>query len=734
MTAGEPAETARARIIVRVADSVADLDSETARRMLDELGILRTPRKLADYLGRVPDALTHPEVLARPSADVPPGLIRLAHHLIEAGYDTITVPSCNGCGRPTKDLTCRTSAGRVCMRCYKRDPRSHEECGHCGRLRTVYGRSTDGTARCQACIAKPLHECSHCGTTAPAHSRTDDGMAVCQRCYRTPKRTCGRCGRLGTVSRRATETEPDICATCVAMADRAVAECTVCGHTRHCSRIRNNPICYGCRTTPEHRCGICSRTQRAQAIWPLGPVCRTCYERARSNPEPCHQCHQRRVLVGRDSEAAPICGPCAGIELTYSCRRCGASGDRYSDQQCARCVLTERIDALLSAPGDSIPAHLEPVREALLGVEDPRSMLFWLRRSRTPALLAALAATGEPITHDTLDASAPTPARAYVRELLITGGILPPRNEFLESLPAWANTLLAGAPTQHRQNLSPFMHWFLLRRARRRGSTSRGSAAFVRSRLCRAAELLAWIDEHQLTLSTFTQGEFERWLSEGSSTRVNIDAFISWAGARGLITDIALPRKARHGPLGALDDEERRNQLHRCLNDAALSLPLRVAGALILLFGLEATRVTHLTRGDVRDDGNRVRLAIDDHQIDLPPKLANLVRELRDAPATPSLMNRAVGGSAWLFPGRYPSRPIDKSRFSKVLTAHGITARDGRNSARYALASQLPAVILADLTGTNIKTAVEWTRWSKRSWFDYIAIRARDQTNTAQVE
>ncbi len=73
MTAGEPAETARARIIVRVADSVADLDSETARRMLDELGILRTPRKLADYLGRVPDALTHPEVLARPSADVPPG-------------------------------------------------------------------------------------------------------------------------------------------------------------------------------------------------------------------------------------------------------------------------------------------------------------------------------------------------------------------------------------------------------------------------------------------------------------------------------------------------------------------------------------------------------------------------------------------------------------------------------------------------------------------------------------
>ncbi|MFF0533112.1 hypothetical protein ACFYT3_32685 [Nocardia amikacinitolerans] len=190
-----------------------------------------------------------------------------------------------------------------------------------------------------------------------------------------------------------------------------------------------------------------------------------------------------------------------------------------------------------------------------------------------------------------------------------------------------------------------------------------------------------------------------------------------------------MPRKARHGPLGVLDEEERRNQLHRCLNDAALPLSVRVAGALVLLFGLQATRVTHLTRDDLHDDGNRVRLAIDAHQIDLPPKLANLIRELRDAPATPSLMNRAVGGSAWLFPGRYPSRPIDRSSFSKVLTANGITVRDGRNSARYALASHLPAAILADLTGTNINTAVEWTRWSKRNWFDYIAIRANDQTN-----
>ncbi|MBF6214320.1 hypothetical protein IU433_11145 [Nocardia puris] len=87
-------------------------------------------------------------------------------------------------------------------------------------------------------------------------------------------------------------------------------------------------------------------------------------------------------------------------------------------------------------------------------------------------------------------------------------------------------------------------------------------------------------------------------------------------------------------------------------------------------------------------------------------------------------MNRAVGGSVWLFPGRYPSRPIGRSHFCKMLAAEGIAVRDGRNSARYALASHLPAAILADLTGSSIATAVGWTQWSKRNWFDYVAIRA----------
>jgi hypothetical protein len=48
----------------------------------------------------------------------------------------------------------------------------------------------------------------------------------------------------------------------------------------------------------------------------------------------------------------------------------------------------------------------------------------------------------------------------------------------------------------------------------------------------------------------------------------------------------------------------------------------------------------------------------------------------------------------------------------------------GRNSARAALATELTAVVLADLTGININTAVAWSRQVKRDWTDLVAARA----------
>jgi hypothetical protein len=65
-----------------------------------------------------------------------------------------------------------------------------------------------------------------------------------------------------------------------------------------------------------------------------------------------------------------------------------------------------------------------------------------------------------------------------------------------------------------------------------------------------------------------------------------------------------------------------------------------------------------------------------------------------------------------------------------MLHRHGITVTAGRNTARAALASGLPASVLADLTGTHVQTAVAWTRLTGRDWTDYIATRAHDTSAT----
>ncbi|MEU2469269.1 hypothetical protein ABZ580_34580 [Streptomyces sp. NPDC012486] len=61
------------------------------------------------------------------------------------------------------------------------------------------------------------------------------------------------------------------------------------------------------------------------------------------------------------------------------------------------------------------------------------------------------------------------------------------------------------------------------------------------------------------------------------------------------------------------------------------------------------------------------------------------------------------------------------------LRRHGIAPLASRNSARLALASDLPASVLAELTGTSISNATRWTGYAKRDWLDYIASRAQDR-------
>jgi hypothetical protein len=50
--------------------------------------------------------------------------------------------------------------------------------------------------------------------------------------------------------------------------------------------------------------------------------------------------------------------------------------------------------------------------------------------------------------------------------------------------------------------------------------------------------------------------------------------------------------------------------------------------------------------------------------------------------------------------------------FGVRLHRYGIDAHAGRNTARLALAAELPAAVLADLAGTSVSTAERWSQWA----------------------
>lgn len=186
-----------------------------------------------------------------------------------------------------------------------------------------------------------------------------------------------------------------------------------------------------------------------------------------------------------------------------------------------------------------------------------------------------------------------------------------------------------------------------------------------------------------------------------------------------------MPDKPRSEPEAFLDERDLARQLHRCLNPARTPVHLGVVGALILLYGLPIPQVLRLTRDDVLADTVGTRLRVGGRTVPLPPRLADLVNTLITQPTPPATTTRIAESEPSLFPGRTAHRPINPATLHSQLRRHGITARPGRNSARAALAADLPTSVFADVSAVSLATAQRWTRAARRDAIDYIAARRR---------
>jgi hypothetical protein len=391
--------------------------------------------------------------------------------------------------------------------------------------------------------------------------------------------------------------------------------------------------------------------------------------------------------------------------------------------------MNQQLHATLAHPVLGIPAQLQPLVAHFSGASSPRSVTGWLT-GPAGRLLAALAATAHErqLTHALLDEQPQAAALHRVRDMLVEAGVLPARDEYLERIEPWLGEVLAGRPAQHAALVRPYATWHVLRRARRRsrgrGAFTMSAAGWARGRILVALAFLAWLDDRGTTLGAATQADVDDWLHGATRYRYLLRDFLAWASARRLAGQVTVPALPRSELSGLITEDTRWQLLSRCLRDPGIPLDVRTAGALLLLYGQFASRLTRLTDADIEQHGTDTCLRLDTVPVLLPPRLAALVRaQLDAAPAHPR-----DPGCRPLFPGRSAARPVAPQTLTRRLRQYGIEPRQARNAALAAWASDLPPAVLASLLGVHIQTAVSWASRTRRDWTAYLAERARAST------
>jgi hypothetical protein len=619
----------------------------------------------------------------------------------------------------------RENGGIVCTRGSSRDPARRRACARCGTLARVAYR-VDGKPLCQTCGPRKRYTCSSCGQeNRLAHAFSIQGP-LCSVCYhRAREHECVHCGRTMVEARVADRDAGTwVCNRCWVP---PTMTCIQCGRVRPCARgsASGRPMCSTCRSRNRRprTCALCERTVVIQTTLPLGPVCGPCYRQLRRSPATCAGCQEIRPLVGVNESGLELCGPCSGDDRNWVCDTCGPVDLLFAGSECIACSVKTRVRELLTAPGGQIAPQLDGVATFLLTDRPFEQTHHLFNGIAWVQLLGELVSAGRPITHEILDDLPQDNHVRHLRSILVHTGALEEQGEGLESLQPWLKSFLAGLSPQTAKLLRPYASWSVLPRARHRAARlgrTANAPKYARVRIETTAHFLTWLTENDRTLAEATQHDVDAWVDGGATTRRRVRDFLRWSHARGLSVDLQVHWLGRQGlPHNVLGEDERWVLLRRCLRDDSLTLRLRVAGALVLLYGQIPTRIVELTADSVTSTNTETYLQLKDQPVLLPPPLAALTLEL-----SRSIHEQPTGTPAWLFPGSRPGVHLYPGRLSTGLNQKlGIFIRPGRGAALAGLAADLPAPVLADLLGLSITTATRWGALAARDNAEYIAAR-----------
>ena len=684
--------------------------------------------------------LAHPDALVDGSSAAPAPLRRLIVELRAAGITGMTDPRCLDCGE-AKPLIGRVEGGGGLRRLQEtpthaaalravREGRAAEGgdaqgralCGTCHRrayirpVRPLHrlwhptaptalaeesapGARSDRTrratraaspprSRCRArrrgariARSRPPMPCAVCGELTICKDRT--GRARCEDCYRRPVGACGRCGRVRTIVRRAVGSDPDLCAICWT---GPTVTCEGCGQVRPCrGERRGRMLCSACAPVADQECAHCHRQKRPLAQWAEGPVCNRCYHRALAAKDRCPSCGETRRLLRYRGFPDPICSHCAGAVPDHVCGRCGAEDDLYDRGLCGRCVLNDRLTALLGEPEQRTRRGLAALFDSFAATESPKDMIRWLAKSLPPRSSARSPAANLPCDHQTLDAAALQPSDRHLEGLLVATGALPPRDPALARLERWIEEFLLV--NDREPALRTFAHWIVLRRYRRQSHKAplkRSALSHGKAELRSASAFIDWLAGRETPLGGCCQADVDAWLAGSRPDRHSRGRSRAGRSPADLMPKLDFLTSGRGGPTAPIIDQDLIEFARRLLHDLLITTRDRVAGSLVVAVRPTRQPRRRLTLDDITIDTDTVAIRLGSTAIVVPEPLASELRSLvadRRCSATAQLSE-----PRWLFSGRVP-RPTDR-RASPQPPAEADRGRLRRDTTRRAAAAR----------------------------------------------
>jgi hypothetical protein len=337
-----------------------------------------------------------------------------------------------------------------------------------------------------------------------------------------------------------------------------------------------------------------------------------------------------RRLVAPPGPGADTCASCAGQPVTCACTDCGLEDKLYERGRCERCSLRRRAAALLAGPGGDIPAALLPVFDAICAARTPKSALNWLRKDGGAAILAQLTSGTLPATHQALDAHPRRRAADHLRQALVAGGVLPPRDEELARTGQWLTGILAAIePAAGRRLVQAYATWHVMRRLRAsagKAGRPRTCTAHARNNIRAAADFTAWLARRGRPFQHCRQADVDDWLLT-SPGACQVRDFLTWAAARGHCAALCVPGPARRSGTAASQDE-RWALAARLLHDDTLDLTDRAAGCLLLLYGQQLSRIAAMTTSQVTSRDDTIFVRFGRHDAPVPEPLGVILTKL----------------------------------------------------------------------------------------------------------